>query len=438
MGQASTKESRTNPSGSSAGSSRHAAPRERTSSRRRDKRKDTDQMIKDPSETVDGGYLFPQGVYNGPQDFKLSVVRDLIIRRRMAPFYKGQEIINLNWTDDQLLAVIKSGNPDAATASTHSAEQGSRNMRSSDSGSSLWAPSDRRRLADGISAMNLSSPSSPASRRNSSKTLIQPHAAIPGSVSKTSGSLRTTSPANSAGNVKSEFDKQQLWLYRNTRECPICFLLYPRLNAARCCGQEICTECFVQIKRPAPHSPHNNDDSSDMNSRASTSVSDASCDASRDPDVPELVSEPANCPFCTQPNFGIVFEAPPFEWGIPKPPDEPSFAGKGGGREALAENHPQVVTTDMIRPDWEAKLMSARRHLARKSAAARALHRNALLPLPGASNGPTPNSNARPSRRSDSHWHEFLRAYRGMSSAETRALEKRMMEEAIRASLREQ
>lgn len=32
-------------------------------------------------ETVDGGYLVPQGVYSGPQDFKARVVRQLMVSR---------------------------------------------------------------------------------------------------------------------------------------------------------------------------------------------------------------------------------------------------------------------------------------------------------------------------------------------------------------------
>lgn len=37
----------------------------------------------------------------------------------------------------------------------------------------------------------------------------------------------------------------------NTDECPICLLYYTGgLNKAKCCRQEICTECLLQIKRP--------------------------------------------------------------------------------------------------------------------------------------------------------------------------------------------
>eukprot|EP00163_Fabomonas_tropica_P034586 TRINITY_DN964_c0_g1_i1.p1 TRINITY_DN964_c0_g1~~TRINITY_DN964_c0_g1_i1.p1 ORF type:complete len:804 (+),score=154.92 TRINITY_DN964_c0_g1_i1:348-2759(+) len=37
----------------------------------------------------------------------------------------------------------------------------------------------------------------------------------------------------------------------STEECPICFLNYPGgLNRSKCCRQGICTECFLQVKKP--------------------------------------------------------------------------------------------------------------------------------------------------------------------------------------------
>ncbi|KNE68904.1 hypothetical protein AMAG_13542 [Allomyces macrogynus ATCC 38327] len=57
-------------------------------------------------------------------------------------------------------------------------------------------------------------------------------------------------------------------------ECPICFLFYPsNINKSVCCDQPICTECFVQIKRPdADH--------------------------------------PADCPYCVHPGFAVVYVPP--------------------------------------------------------------------------------------------------------------------------------
>lgn len=43
------------------------------------KKNQVQPLVLDLSETVDGGYLQPQGVYTGPQDFKYQVVRELIV-----------------------------------------------------------------------------------------------------------------------------------------------------------------------------------------------------------------------------------------------------------------------------------------------------------------------------------------------------------------------
>lgn len=266
------------------------------------------EMIIDPNETVDGGLLFPQGVYHGPQDFKVSAVREAIVRRKLAPFYKGLDSVEPEWSDEELLEHVKTLEP--------------------------------------------SNPPKPG----------QPGPATP---------------------------TQLIWLYRNTHECPICFLVYPRLNNTRCCGQGICTECFVQIKRNPPHPPYN-----DNNEAA---------------DVLDLYSEPSDCPYCAQSDLGVTFDAPPFEWGLPCPdPSElatsvltrthTTLSGtRPGGKEyggpfltkeeqsKPSSTSPPMdfskgVTVDMIRPDWEEKLASARRRLARKDRAARMLHLSALIP----------------------------------------------------------
>jgi hypothetical protein len=88
-------------------------------------------------------------------------------------------------------------------------------------------------------------------------------------------------------------------LYNDAVECPICFLVslsigsqrdtkngksfntifsqfYPsNINHSRCCDQPICTECFIQIRRP-----------------------------------PEAPATPASCPFCVEENFGVLYKPP--------------------------------------------------------------------------------------------------------------------------------
>jgi len=183
----------------------------------------------------------------------------------------------------------------------------------------------------------------------------------------------------------------EVYLYKDAVECPICFLYYPPyLNTTRCCEQPICSECFVQIKRPDPHPPEH--EQPDPNAPP---VSDAEREAQADG---LLVSEVATCPYCKQPEFGITYAPPPFRrgltYGTVSQPYQAMSAmssqtsissggmSPGPGRRrgtSLSANAPEVITTDKIRPDWATKLAAARAHAARRAAAATALHTAAYL-----------------------------------------------------------
>jgi hypothetical protein len=187
----------------------------------------------------------------------------------------------------------------------------------------------------------------------------------------------------------------EAFLYKDATECPICFLYYPPyLNKTRCCDQPICSECFVQIKRPDPHPPEHesNDPAIPGSSPPETSA-----------EAEALVSEPACCPYCQLPEFGVTYEGPPFRRGLsyaspPQgldtsnsaiPPPSPSST-TGTSATLTPHTHKRrttsisatastVITTDRIRPDWATKLANARSHMARRSAAATALHTAAYL-----------------------------------------------------------
>ena len=181
----------------------------------------------------------------------------------------------------------------------------------------------------------------------------------------------------------------EAYLYKDASECPICFLYYPpHLNKTRCCDQVICSECFVQIKRPDPHPQHADPSAPTPNEEVS--------------DPEELISEPAACPFCVQPEFGVTFEPPQFRRGLtyvnqstPHPLGNASSAmssqssigsaTSNGGRltpsivvrrrtTSISATSPGVITTDRVRPDWHQKLAAARAHVTRRSLAASALH----------------------------------------------------------------
>ena len=58
-------------------------------------------------DTVDFGFLAPQGVYTGPGDWNQTVVTQLICERKLAPFYRPLEDYDDSWDDEQILAARK-------------------------------------------------------------------------------------------------------------------------------------------------------------------------------------------------------------------------------------------------------------------------------------------------------------------------------------------
>ena len=155
----------------------------------------------------------------------------------------------------------------------------------------------------------------------------------------------------------------------------------------------ICSECFVQIKRPDPHVPESHGEPGADNSPHEQARETHNM----------LVSEPAACPYCTQPEFGVTYDPPPFRRGLVYSTTVPLFGASamssqsslhsnptpasptsptGGGRrrtQSLSATAPNVVTTDRIRPDWALKLAAQRTSQARRAAAATALHQAAFI-----------------------------------------------------------
>ncbi|KAJ7752029.1 hypothetical protein B0H16DRAFT_1317879 [Mycena metata] len=238
-------------------------------------------------DSVDYGQLIPQGVYTGPRDWNQSISAQLIIARKLAPFYRPLEDYEESWDDDQILAA-------------------------------------RKPLPDVDGEPQPPPPPPP-----------------PAKPSKRPGLLKEPS-------------KPEATVYRGAVECPICFLYYPpNINHSRCCDQAICTECFVQIKRSEPTATH-------------------------------LVSEPAACPYCVQDNFGVVYSPPPWRAGIGSEGTSSPWSDSPRGsspsietsapypthkrrQKSFSADSPDVVLTDHIRPDWEAKLAAVRAAVTRRA-----------------------------------------------------------------------
>ncbi|KAE8141462.1 protein sip5 [Aspergillus pseudotamarii] len=362
-------------------------------------------------EHVDGGYLVTQGVYTGTEDFNKAVVRQLMIERRLAPFWRGLNDFSDSWTEHQLMAVARGlpiPPPDEIPSelgykNPPKVTEGAKESTDTKGIQHLTVPITSRSQSYGSDASqssapahSLPSPTSPLASGASSSPLFRTRA-------KTLASLTTSKHGTQADPTPREMQLPrdpfvngqpiEAYLYKDAAECPICFLYYPPyLNRTRCCDQPICSECFVQIKRPDPHPPEHGD--SDPNAPAAAAEGDAA-----DNQDCQLVSEPAACPFCVQPEFGVTYAPPPFRRGLTyasDPSARPNFtspvsstsslssgnvtAVTGRRRAAsLSANDPTVITTDKVRPDWAQKLANARAHAARRSAAATALHTAAYL-----------------------------------------------------------
>lgn len=337
------------------------------------------------------------------------------IERRIAPFWRGLNDHSDSWTENQLVAAAR-GLPIPAPdeipvqeePKTSSQAESERKMPEKNINNLTVAMSSRSQSFNSDTSSNLSplQPSFPPGPGTFTDPASSSGSALFRGRAKTLASL-TTSAKTSQGDItprEMQLPKDpyvngqpiEAYLYKDASECPICFLYYPPyLNKTRCCDQAICSECFVQIKRPDPHVPEHADPTAPSREDAEPI------------DPEELISEPAACPFCVQPEFGIIYDPPSFRRGLTYV-NHPSThllansssamssqsslgsALSNGGRKSpssvsrrrttsISATSPLVITTDRVRPDWHQKLATARAHTARRSAAATALHTAAYL-----------------------------------------------------------
>lgn len=329
------------------------------------------------------------------------------IERRLAPFWKGLNDFSESWTEHQIMAAVRGMPipppdevppeleyklpPKTAADGSDSAEK---NIQSLTVPITSRSPSYNSDASQGTAPSQSLPSTSPIASGSSSSPLFRGRA-------KTLAALTTPPKSSSQSDMAPREIKLpddpfvngqpiEAYLYKDATECPICFLYYPPyLNRTRCCDQPICSECFVQIKRPDPHPPEHGEANHDSEGGRSNTGEY------------ELVSEPATCPFCVQPEFGVTYSPPPFRRGLVYASNQDGRApgnavspmsssssllsananNETGRRRAtsLSANSPAVVTTDRIRPDWAQKLANARAQAARRSAAATALHTAAYL-----------------------------------------------------------
>ncbi|EFP75837.1 uncharacterized protein PGTG_01168 [Puccinia graminis f. sp. tritici CRL 75-36-700-3] len=353
----------------------------------------TTQAIQLPPPTttfVDGGYLFPlSNIYpSSPQDWLHPIVQHLILSRRLAPFYRGLEDWEEDW-DRQMIAHALQSITLSRINSIKQIQKIERqeSIEQQQTTAKYSSGSISRRFAKNLL---LDHPSSSSSSSTSS-----PHQSLIGS------STLNQSESNHNHNVRhqifeailnSQIRPNEIDQYLSqTVECPICFLYYPpNINLSRCCQQPICTECFTQIKRT-------------------------------DPTPQEIKSEPACCPYCVESNFGVTYVPPALakrtDWSSPDPVSStgdtlavpvptsnqgtsgtttattgsqsaPSPSGMMGAnmqdesgeptegvvestkmkrRQTTSHTSTEVVTTDSIQPDWQAKLEAVKAAVQRRA-----------------------------------------------------------------------
>lgn len=408
-------------------------------------------------ETVDGGYLAPYGTYKSNMDYDSEIVRRLIVERKLAPFYTPLQDFDEDWSDSELLLRL-------AQLTLHSQEpEPLEEEEDMDSHkihrSNLY--SKRSALKKSIKRVKLRQLE--WQREAEEKYILEKEAMSSPYIPST---------------------ELQLKLYREAQDCPICFVYYPPcLNVSRCCIQPICSECFVQIKRLDPHPPHD-EQGNETNEEGSD----------------ELISEPTKCPFCAMPDFGVSYYPPNFRTGldgvyplsykslettviaeddhvligstsptsigdainktksligtpprhlqipISTSPSRPNSAEQEDSRSrrkrqgSIPPNAPGVITSDMIRPDWETKLNSSRHKLARRSATASVIHASSLIynHSPSTSSSHTHVQSPTAVQPLLSPFSGRVPPLSGRLRSETLELEERMIAEALRLSLIDQ
>ncbi|AMD21749.1 HFL107Cp [Eremothecium sinecaudum] len=353
----------------------NAFRRRSTKEREWSKELHTKHLIVRHDSCVDGGYLAPYGCYKLEKlDYDPEIVQNLIVGRKLAPFYTPLQEYCEDWTRSELIKVVDG-------LSLHAAYE-------EDSEELDWAGLRNKDIEDIDKLVDKT-----LSRREQRKQRYKIFKArlyykqIMWQEAENQAFLELKVNAAQTGVLNKWLPSDDLKydMYSNGSECPICFLYFPEpMNLSRCCLQPICTECFVQIKRKPPHFPHDE----------VTPTQGQQPDDQKDPN--QLISLPASCPYCATPFFGVTYTPPPHRTlgilGNPpsmykspphtnKKPEEPLR------RHSVDHEHPSVVTSDMIRPDWETELMKERTKLARRAANATAIHVSNRLVDPGHQGG---------------------------------------------------
>jgi hypothetical protein len=182
-------------------------------------RKDSPASPLRPARTFDGGSLSPHGIYPGAPDYNPTHVLKLIRERRLAPFYKGLDDYDEDWTNYQLAYMVKEGKlppteyPPSPASATGNAQGGPLN---SSAPSLVLSPS----LEEQVGLLL------PTTQRLRGQSFTD--AKQPSHESTSSKDQRTRPRAQTLGSsslIPTRGKPLEAVVYRNAVECPVCFLV---------------------------------------------------------------------------------------------------------------------------------------------------------------------------------------------------------------------
>ncbi|KAG5437319.1 hypothetical protein PCANB_000748 [Pneumocystis canis] len=260
--------------------------------------------------TLDGGFLMTHNLYQISQNYKYLIIHQLMFEGRMAPFYRGLSEFDSSWSNKKLIQVVRQHLliPYKNTISLYT--------KNFPGGFYLKYISD-------ILKSNKCKSFPPYTFRFRSIILLFRHLAL---IYKSFNPLPEVS------------------LYRNAKQCLICFLYYPKVNYSRCCIQPVCSECFIKISGADLSTQPGLD-----NKLKNTSLVDGS----------------VNCPFCFEKDFGIVYF-----FSIQKYNLEPSIISSIISKGSMCNifqrynpSHSSVVTSNMIRPKSLSQLINVQQKI---------------------------------------------------------------------------
>ncbi|KAM0792449.1 hypothetical protein ACM66B_005126 [Microbotryomycetes sp. NB124-2] len=278
-------------------------------------------------QTIDGGALEPQTwtYASSLAEYDRQVVHKLITDRRLAPFFLGLQDFDEQWHEDQVIEALQDAERHANQNLRDALQAAIQNVADAEAQQQTAPPGTRK-----------------------SKEAAQQVAQAAANRERLHEIIKHRDKRGGTGMPHLSKAEQARHYTAKATECPICFLYYPpNMVHTRCCDQPICTECFVQIKRAEPDATH-------------------------------LESEPAACPYCMEPNFGCVYFREPTRPVLQQPQGSDNSSGISiegvttetrpkPRRKSFAHTDKDVVTTDQIHPDWEAKLEAVKAAVARRA-----------------------------------------------------------------------